>query len=87
MAEDYTIGSMLAKSVMSELEVTEEIKLGKRQGDFGEKFDRFRWETEIEEDKKLPMYKVKVVVYFKRTVDEREIELKTILLKPENEDY
>lgn len=82
MAEDYTIGTMLAKSVIAELEVAKDLKLGKKEGDFGEEFDRFRWVTEIKEDNKLPMYTVKVTVYFKRTVEEREIELNTILLKP-----
>jgi len=82
-AEDYTKAIILAKSKIAALEVQESLEEGKQHGDFGEKFERFRWETDIsnKNEQELPLYNVNVTVYFKRTVTEQSVILNTILYK------
>lgn len=85
IAEDYTTAAFLAKDVLGELELKNEIKIGKENGDFGEDFPNYRWSTEVEKDAARPFFHASVRVFFIRGNAEREMTLRTILLEGDKE--
>lgn len=82
LAEDYTTASLLLKDLVTDAELEKEIRTGKAQGEFGEDFPDFRWESETQKDARLPFYRLTCRVSFKRSGTEREVAGSTILLEP-----
>lgn len=86
IAEGYTTASFLVKEIMTDLENEKKMRIGKREGDFGEDYPGFRWEAYIKEDSVYPFYAATLKVIFYRRGVEREMVVRSVFLeKPEDE--
>lgn len=81
IAEDYTTASFLLKELMTDAELRKEIVTGKAEGDFGDRFPNFTWDSVTEKDSRLPFYRVTCRVNFVRSGTQREVAGTTILIE------
>ena len=80
-SKNISIGTLLAKGKMSEVESLGFPDVDETKGDFGETYPNFLWEKTIHQTEVEELRKVQITVFWQEGENEKKVELTTYISK------
>ena len=77
VSKSYITANLLAKKKLVQLAANDKIKIGKKNGAFGDNYLGFEWETNVKEQSKY-LYLIKLSISFIRDGNKRKLVFNTL---------